>query len=99
MAESSSVSLPPISVTYGTDKAKASSWEVNLNVSCRWEAPDHLNHHILLPKMYISRKLDWEVELRLKLSHYVMDTDIANMSEALGQTPVIFWLCLCEDWE
>lgn len=46
---------------------KAMNSELNPDTSCGWRVSKYLDPHLLLPKEYMSRKLEMEAETGLKL--------------------------------
>lgn len=57
----------------GLGQTKANRLEVSQDLPCVWHGPKFLNQHWLPPRVYNSRKLESEVEQRLKPTYSFME--------------------------
>lgn len=51
------------------DQAKARSSELKLIFPFGWQKPNYLRHHLLPPRVCVSRKLEYKIELGIKPRH------------------------------
>lgn len=75
-------------------QAEARNLELIVGLPYGWQEPKSLSHHLLLPKVYIIRKLELEAEPGLKPKHSLWDASISSsiMTAAPSTHPHLYFL-------